>query len=154
MGDFGRWHRDIIHRYPRLSEEIPEGIISVFAKAHKAFYLGVDQHLGTEDAGGVGAVDGAAIKADTVERRLNDAILLGMDGAANLVTGAGWDILRIPEAAQFEAVFQSGGSAIVAGGQDMLIPHGHRTDMVPEAGRALGHHRGHLEKVFVDARTV
>jgi len=154
MGDFGRWHRDIIHRYPRLSEEIPEGIISVFAKAHKAFDPGVDQHLGAEDAGSMGAVDGATFNADTVERGLNDAILLGMDGAANLVTGAGRNTQRVSEAAQFETVFQSGGSSIVTGGKDMLIPNGHRTDMVTEAGRALGHHQGDLEKVFIDTRTM
>ena len=77
-----------------------------------------------------------------------------MDGSTNFVTGAGWDSLRVPEASQFQTVFQSSRSTIVTGGQDMLIPNCHCTDMVTKAGRALGHHQGHLEKVFIDSQTV
>jgi len=102
--------------YFGFPEQVYEGIVGVVAKGDEALYPGIDQHLSTKDARTVGAVDGGAFETDAVKRGLYDDILLGMNTTAYFMPGSRFYAHLVPEAAQFKAVFEAGGSPVVAGG--------------------------------------
>ena len=85
----------------------------------------------------MGAVNGASFEADAVHGGLNDNVLFGMNRPADFRPGAGRNILRVAQAAQFQAVFYAGRSAVVTGGEDVFIFYSHRAHMMPQAGAAF-----------------
>ena len=95
-------------------EQSDKCIVVIHTETDEPLYPGVDQHLGTEHAGGMGAVNGAAFKADTMQSRLYDHILLGVNSPANFVPFPGGDTQLIPQAAQFQAILLPGRSAVIA----------------------------------------
>jgi len=139
-----------LHLYPRFPEQLFESVVTVVAEGNEALYPGVRQHLGAKDTGRVGAVNGAALKADAMQGGLDDDILLGMNRPAYLLPLARGNPLLVPEATQLKAVLQAGGGTIVAGGQDMFVPDSDCPHVVPTTGGALRHHRGYLEKIVID----
>jgi hypothetical protein len=54
------------------------------------------------------------------------------------------DAQFVPQAAQFEAVLEPSGGAVVAGAEDVLVPDGNRTHVVPATGGALADYRSDL----------
>ena len=76
------------------------------------------------------AVHGCAFDGYAKLSRLNDGVLLGMDGVAQLVSCAGWDVQRAAHAfALFGAALYAGGCSVVAGGEYALILNYYRADM-------------------------
>jgi len=122
------------HIYAGFPEQFTKLIIIIAAKTDQPFYLGVHQHLGTQYAGGMGGIDSAPLKADTMETSLYDYILLGMNAPADFVSCPRRYIQLIPETTKLKAVFSARGSAVVASSQYMFIPCGYRTDVMPAAG--------------------
>ena len=134
-----------------FAEKLLKRIIGVFGKNNHSFYPGIDHHLGTEDAGGVGAVNGAAVEADAVQGGLDDDILFRVNRAADFGACPGGDVLRVAQTTQFQAIFNAGRGAVEAGGEDMLVFDRHRAHMVPETGAALGNYRSDFQEIFIGA---
>jgi hypothetical protein len=82
----------------------------------------------------MGSIYCASFKIAAMQSRLNDDVLFGVYGAADFVPFAGWYSKLITQTAQLQAVLETGGGAVIAGSQNMLIPHRHRPDMVTTAG--------------------
>ena len=51
------------------------------------------------------------------------------------------DIHLVAQAAQFEAILETGGSAVIARRQYVLVPHGYRPHMVAQASGTLRDNR-------------
>lgn len=134
---------------PGLGKELDKGIVGVFAEADEPFDTGIDQHLGAENAGRMGAVEDRPFEAYPVERCLDDAVLLGVDGPADFMTGAGGDVVGVPQAAEFQTVFKTGSGTVVSGRQNVLVFDGYGSDVVSQAGGTFRHHRSDLKEVFV-----
>lgn len=66
----------------------------------------------------MGAIKRAVGQSDTVKSRLNDSVLFGMNGTAQLMTFAGRDMLLFAQASQLGAMRQTGRSSVVTGGQN------------------------------------
>ena len=69
-----------------------------------------------------------------MEGRLDDGVLLGVEGPAEFVPLAGGDAELFTEAADFQAVLDARRCAVVARGQDPLFPDEDGTDVTAEAG--------------------
>ena len=130
--------------YSGFMKQIHKGVVSIVAKGYKSFYSGINQHLGTEYAGGVGAVNGRTFQTDAMQGGLDDDILLGMNTSAYFLPGSRFYAQLVPEAAEFKTIFESGGSPVVAGGQYVLVLHCHSAYMVASTGGALRHYRSYL----------
>ncbi|GAG00196.1 unnamed protein product [marine sediment metagenome] len=65
-----------------MPKQVYEGIIVIFAKANISLYLGIHQHLGTQDTGGMGGIDSAPLKAEAMKASLNDYILFSVNTTA------------------------------------------------------------------------
>jgi len=68
-----------VNLYASFSKQVDKGIIIIGTKADKSPYLGIHQHLGTQDAWRMSAVNSATLKADTVKGGLYDYVLLSMN---------------------------------------------------------------------------
>jgi len=79
-------------------------------------------------------IDSAPFKADTVEARLYDYILLGVDAAADFVSCPRRYIQLIPQTTKLKAVLGARGGAIVASSQYVFIPYRYCPDMMSAAG--------------------
>jgi len=108
---------------------------------------GVDDHLRADDAGlGRGIEDGAP-RARAMEGRLEERVLLGVEAAAKLMALARRTFSfsrRQPVLSQ--CVILAGG-AVIAGGEDPLIPDEDRPHPAPQARRAPRHsarYRGNI----------
>jgi len=134
VDDFDRRHGQDIHRHTGLLEEFNEGIVGITAKADKPADAGVHQHFGAEDAGSMGAIEGSSLDAHAVEGCLDNYVLLGVYGTADLMPGARGYLTGVSQAAQFKAILQAGSSAVISGGQDMFVPYCHCADVMPQAG--------------------
>ena len=99
----------------------------------------------------MGAIYRRPFQVDAVLRRLDDGVLLGMHCPADLVSGAGGDVVLISQAAKFQTVSGPGRGAVITCGQDVLVFDRDGPDMMPPASASLGHHRGDFEEIFVDA---
>jgi len=80
------------------------------------------------------AVNSASLQADAVQARLYNYILLGVDAPADFMPCPGGYAQLIPQATNLQAVLGAGRSAIVAGGQDVLVFYRHGANMMPTAG--------------------
>ncbi len=116
--------------HPRLLQEIQRRPVRIALLVDHLGDAGVDHHLGAEDAGLVGAVEGGALNADAVQRRLDDGVLLCMHRPAQLMAGARGHVLA--SAAHAVAVLQACRSAVVAGGEDALVFHKERAQACVE----------------------
>ncbi|GAH14342.1 unnamed protein product, partial [marine sediment metagenome] len=81
----------------------------------------------------MGGINGTSLKADAMEGGLYDYILLSMNAPAYLMPCPRWYIHLISQAAKLKTVLKSRRSAIVAGSQDVFIPHCHCPYVVPAA---------------------
>lgn len=106
--DRSRRPRPYLHLDADLFEQVNESVVGVLPERNETLHPGVGQHLGAQDAGGVGAVDGGALKVDAVLCRLDDDVLLGVDRPADLVAGARGDAVLVTQAAQFQAIAGAG----------------------------------------------
>lgn len=98
-----------------LHKEVFEGIVSILTEGDKPLYPGIDQHLGTEDAGRMGDINSRARQVYTVKSRLDDYILLRMNGPAYLMPRSGGYTQVISQTAEFKTILYSGGSSIIPG---------------------------------------
>lgn len=86
------------------------------AEGYEVFYLGVHQHLGAEYTRWMRGVDCGASEVNAMKRCLYDYVLLGVNGPAYFLSGSRLYTQLIPEATKLKAIFEPGGSAIIAGG--------------------------------------
>ena len=106
----------------------------IAAKADIALDAGIYQHLGAEDTGRMGAINGAPLQADTMKTGLNNYILLGMNGAAYLMPLPRWYVKFISQTAKLKAVLKTRRGAIVTRSQYVFISHGYGPYVMPTAG--------------------
>ncbi len=64
---FGWWFLMQVKLYSGFMKQIHKGVVSIVAKSYKSSYFGIDQHLSTECAWGVGAVNGRTLQTDTMQ---------------------------------------------------------------------------------------
>lgn len=100
----------------------------------------------------MGAVKRRALDADAVQRRLDDGVLLGVNRPAQLVMGAALQVLA--SAAHPVAVVEPGGRAVVARGEDALVLDEDCSNLISQAGGALGDYCGDLHEVLVESWTM
>ena len=101
--------------YSSFLEQVLERVVSITAKGYEALYPGIHQHLGTEYAWWMGNIDRGASEVNAMKRCLDDYVLLRVNSPAYFVPGSRLYIHLVPEATKFKAIFQPGGSAVVAG---------------------------------------
>src|SRR5262249_46490513 len=115
----------------------------------------VDEHLEAVDARRVCDVDVAVADARAVLRRLRDGIDLGVDAAEavllDLAAGCG---RAVDQAAHVETVRQPGRRGVVAGGENGLVAHDHRSQLGAQAGGAFRHLARDGHEVLVPGRPV
>ena len=98
------------------------------------------------------AVYGSAINGNAQFCRLNDGVLLGMDGIAQLRPGTRSDLELIPQALPpLAARGHTRRRTIVAGGHDALILHDDRADGSPTAKTAgpIRYEPGRLHETLI-----
>ena len=79
-------------------------------------------------------INGTPLKANTVKAGLNNDILLGVNAATGLMPLPGGYAEFISKAAKLKTILHTGGSTIITGRQDMLIPDSYRPDMMAATG--------------------
>ena len=99
-----------------------------------------------------GRVERGALDRHPVDGRLDDRVLLGVDGAAQLVTLSRRDAELLAQAADVEAVRRVARGAVVAGGEDALVAHEDGPDLTAQARGARGGLARELEEVLVPGR--
>jgi len=102
--------------YSGFFEQVFERVISIAAEGYEALYFGIHQHLGAEYTRWMRGIDCGASEVNAMKRCLYDYILFGVNSPAYFLSGPGFDIQLIPEAAKFKAIFDPGRSAIIACG--------------------------------------
>ncbi len=79
---------------------------------------------------------------------LDDRILLGMKAAAEFVSLSGRDPLFLAEATDIQAVFYSGRSSVVTGGQNLLILDEDGPHLSSQTSRPLGDEVSNIHEIF------
>ena len=98
------------------------------------------------------AVERGVLNGHAQLRRLDDGVLLGVDGVAKLVPRARGDALLFAHAlAALNAGADARGRAVVAGGEYALVFDDHRADLAVGliAAGPGGDEAGHLHKALV-----
>ena len=132
-----------------LFKELKGELVGVAVLVNHPAYAGVYYHLGADDAGLVGAVKRRLVNRYAQPRRLDNGVLLGVDGKAQLVLGAAENAQLFPEAFPLlDAAFDSRWCPVVARGDYALVltitaP----TSSLPEATRPRGDGPGELRKL-------
>ena len=83
---------------------------------------------------------------------LNDGVLLSVKTTAEFMSLTRGDGLLLTKATDFEAVFQSSGSAIVTRGQNLLVFDEEGAHLSPETRRTFSHQMGYIHKILFPAR--
>jgi len=125
-----------------LPQKAPTVLIRVVPGIHHPFDTGVDDHLGAGETRLVGHTDHAAVRADAVQRGLNDGVLLGVEREYAMAVD--------DQMAYIVAVGQAGGRAVVAGGENTSAADDHRTHMGAITGTARRNSEGDIRKVLGD----
>ena len=113
-----------------------------------AAHLGVDEHLGADEAGLGGAVDIRALDAHPVQGGLDDDVLFGVQAAADLVALAAGHAQLLAQANPRPRQWGvSEGGPVVACGQDAFVAHGDGPHLAARAGGAFGHQIGDPHEV-------
>ncbi len=89
----------------------------------------------------MGDIGSCALAADSVQRRLDDCILFGVESAHTMSIDH--------QVACFVAMWKPGGRTIIACGKDTLIAYKNGPDMRPVTGATLGDTEGNIEEIFV-----
>lgn len=98
------------------------------------------------------AVYGRAFDGDAMESCLDDRVLLGMDGTADLMPLTRRDRHLIAQAAKFQAIRCARGSPIVSGSQNTLIPDYNRPHVMTSACGALSDKERQFHEILVPVR--
>ena len=137
-------------RLEHLLHLVDEGVV---ATIDDLLYAGVDDELRAGEAGGNRYVDRAARDGVAVVGGLADRVLLGVGAEAFLEMGPAFRRCRAARAAAGEAVLDAARSAVVAGGEDVVVLHHDRADAPAHAVAALRDDRRDLHEVLVPAWT-
>src|SRR5512135_1048577 len=70
----------------RFHQHLTRKLVSIPALIENLANAGIDQHLGADGTGQVRAVKGRPLDTDSMEGRLDDGVLLGVQAPAELVT--------------------------------------------------------------------
>ena len=76
----------------RITQNLHSELVGIALLVYDAHDAGVDNHLGTDDAGLVAAVQRGSLDGDTHLGSLDDGVLFGVDGIAQFMPGAGRDV--------------------------------------------------------------
>jgi len=120
--------------YASFFEQVYKGIIIIPAKADISLYPGVHQHLGTEYTRCMCCIDGAPLKADTMETGLYDYILLSMNAPTYFLSRPRWYMKLIPETTKLKAVFKASRGTIVTRSQYVFVSYCHCSYVVTATG--------------------
>lgn len=135
--------------YVALLKHLFGEVVRVVAVVDDFFDAGVDEHFGADDAGCVGAVEDGVFDGDAEDGGLYDGVLFGVEAAADFVSLALGYVHLFAEAADFFAVFESFGCAVVAGAEDVFVFDEDGADFASEAGAACGDEVCHFHEVFI-----
>ena len=126
---------------------------SVVATVDDLLYAGVDDQLRASEARGNRDVDRAARDGVAVIGGLADRVLLGVSAEALLEVRAALRRPGAPRAAASKAVLHAARSAVVAGGEDVVVLHDDGANRTAQAIATLGDDFRDLHKVLVPAWT-
>jgi len=102
--------------YSSFFEQVFERVIGIAAEGYEALYFSIHQHLGAQYAWWMCGIDRGVCEVNAMKGCLYDYVLFGVNSPAYFLPGSRFDIHLIPEAAKFKAIFDPGGSAVIAGG--------------------------------------
>jgi hypothetical protein len=94
------------------------------------------------------AVKGSSTNLYSMVGSLDDRILLRMEASAEFMPLSGRDALFLAKATDVKAVLQSGWCPVVSGGQNLFVFHEEGTYLSSQAGGALSHKVGDIDKIF------
>ena len=137
-------------RLEHLLHLVDEGVV---ATIDDLLYAGVDDELRAGEAGGNRYVDCAARDGVAVVGGLADGVLLGVCAETFFEMRAALRRPGAPWAAACKAVLDTARSAVVAGGEDVVVLHDDSANRTAQAIAALGDDFRDLHKVLVPART-
>ena len=123
---------------PSLGKKSKSSIVWIALVVHHTGDLGVDQHLGAQDAGLVCAVEGGSFYAHTVKGSLDYGVLLGVNGPTELVASAAGH--SFAGTSGLVAVLEACGRAVVSCCQQPLVLDEECSHLVSKAGGPLGDH--------------
>ena len=133
-----------------LLDLVDEGIV---ATVDDLLYPRVDDELGAREARRNRNVDRATGDGVAVVGGLADGVLLGVCAETFFEMRAALRRCRAARAAAGEAVLDAARSAVVAGGENVVVLHHDRADAPAQAVASPGDDFRDLHKVLVPART-
>jgi hypothetical protein len=143
-----------IKRYfnSRFIQHFRRKIVGIAVLENDLLHAGVNNHLGADAAGLVGAVKGGAVDVGAVLGGLDDGVLLGVQSSAYLMPFSGRDSELFAQAAAVKTVLNAGRRSVVARCQDVFILYENSADPAAQAGSALLDQVRDLHEIFVPGR--
>ena len=126
---------------PALPQKTAAIFVRVAANVNDPFYPGIDNHLGTGNAGLVGHIDHAARSAYTVKRSLDYGVLFGVERTQAVAV--------YDQMSDIVAVGQTGWRSVVARCQYAPVADNYSAYMGAIAGAAGGHGEGDMKEVII-----
>src|SRR3972149_11993033 len=114
---------------PRFLDHLLRQGVGIAVLKDDLLHARINDHLRADAARLVRAVERCAFDACAVFGGLDDRVLLGMEPAAYLVPLAGRNAEFFPQASALSAVLHAGGSAVVAGSEDISVLHDNGPDL-------------------------
>jgi hypothetical protein len=94
------------------------------------------------------AIEGCPLNLDAVVGGLDDGILFCMEAPAEFMPFSGRNLLLLAKATDVQTVIQSGGRAVVARRQNLLVLNEDSSHLSSKAGRPLGHETGNVHEIL------
>jgi hypothetical protein len=111
-------------------KQLQSKIVGIALLINHPFYPAINDKLGAYDARLVRAIHSGLVYGYSQPCRLNNGVLLGVHGVANLVPCAAWDIALFSQAiAPFGARLDAAARAVVARGDNALVLDYYRADL-------------------------
>ena len=138
----------------RFLEHIRGQFIAVAVANNDADNTGIDDHLGTNDTGMIGAIQSGTFRADSMQGRLNNRVLFRVQTAAQFMTFTGRNLELFAQTADIQAMLQFGGSAVITGGQNPAIAHQAGPYRPAQTGAAPGNQFDNIQKISIPIGTL
>lgn len=148
-----RWQPLMAHNlYSCFGTQPISQLIRVLTHIDNPAHAGVDQHFRTQHTRAVCTVNGGPFRAHTMQGRLDNCVLFGVNAAAKLMSFARLHPLRLPQTTHITTVSQSGRRTVVARCQYMPVLYENSADRATQAGSPARHLPSDLQEVVVPRR--
>jgi len=137
------------HRDAGFTDHFTSQFIGITLGIDDGGDAGIDQHLGADDTGHIGAVQCRTIDVDAVPGGLDDGILLGMQTATEFMAFAGRNIKPFPQTTGVVAMADTGRHSIITGSQDVPLLDQNGADLPAQTGGAGSYQAGNVHEVLI-----